>query len=93
VRRRRQLFGHDQPAGPRAPVVGEEALNVALDRLAPELRAVLRSRFIDGWSLAETALALGETGAGVKRLQARALVELHAALRGQPVVLSRTLHR
>ena len=55
----------------------------ALERLPPGQRELLRLRFIEGRSLADTAGALGTTEPEVKRLQARALVALRAQLEDQ----------
>jgi len=57
-----------------------DGLILALDRLPPEEREVLRLRFVDGLDLADTARAMGRTDREVVRLQARALRALRAEL-------------
>ena len=61
-------------------VVDRQTLMAALDRLTPSQRNVVVLRFLQHMSLAETALALGRTEDGVKKLQQRALDSLRRSL-------------
>jgi len=60
--------------------VALEAVRRALASLTPEQRQVLALRYIEGWSLRETAQAMGRTVGAVKALQHRALAALRRAL-------------
>ena len=51
-----------------------------LGRLTPQQRAVLEHRYLQGCSTRDTAEATGNTEAGVKKLQARALVNMRRML-------------
>jgi RNA polymerase sigma-70 factor (ECF subfamily) len=61
-------------------VVDRQTLMAALDKLTPSQRNVVVLRFLQHLSLAETALALGRTEDGVKKLQQRALDALRRSL-------------
>lgn len=76
------------PAGATAPSAEERALDAleygdvgaALDRLSPELRAVLRATVVDGLTTREAAQLLGIPEGTVKTRAQRARRELRAAL-------------
>lgn len=55
-------------------------LRAALKQLTPAQRQVLVLRFMEGWSLAETAEAVGKPVGAVKALQHRALAALRRQL-------------
>jgi RNA polymerase sigma-70 factor (ECF subfamily) len=60
------------------------ALVSALDRLAPDQRAVVRLRFLEGRSPAEVGELTNRSPAAVRQLQVRALAALREALGDQP---------
>jgi RNA polymerase sigma-70 factor, ECF subfamily len=62
-----------------AGTVGNE-LGVALDQLAPELRAVLQAMVLDGLSVRETSVLLGVPEGTVKTRARRARILLREAL-------------
>lgn len=57
-----------------------EALLSALDRLAPDHRAVLRLRILEGRTTSEVAALIHRSQPAVRQLQVRALAALRAAL-------------
>jgi RNA polymerase sigma-70 factor (ECF subfamily) len=57
-----------------------QALLAALDRLAPDHRAVLRLRILEGRSTSEVATLIRRSQPAVRQLQVRALTALRAAL-------------
>jgi RNA polymerase sigma-70 factor, ECF subfamily len=57
-----------------------EALLAALDRLAPDHRAVLRLRILEGRATSEVATLIHRSPPAVRQLQVRALAALRAAL-------------
>ena len=57
-----------------------EALVAALDRLAPDHRAVLRLRILEGRATSEVAALIGRSQPAVRQLQVRALAALRSAL-------------
>ena len=61
-------------------VLDRHTLEPALARLTPEQRQAVELRFLQGMSVAETAAAMGRSEEAVKKLQARALVNLRRAL-------------
>lgn len=61
-------------------VLDRQTLEPALARLTPEQRQAVEFRFLQGMSVAETAAAMGRSEEAVKKLQARALVNLRRAL-------------
>ena len=61
-------------------VLDRQTLEPALARLTPEQRQAVELRFLQGMSVAETAAAMGRSEEAVKKLQARALVNLRRAL-------------
>lgn len=77
------------PASDDAPAVAAErrmrrqAVQTALRDLTEEQQTVLALRFGDGYSLDETADALGKTTHAIKSLQARALGALRRVLVGE----------
>ena len=80
----------DQPVpgpGPDGVAVANArraALVSALDRLAPDQRAVLRLRILEGRSSAEVGTLTNRSPAAVRQLQVRALAALREALGDQP---------
>jgi RNA polymerase sigma-70 factor (ECF subfamily) len=52
----------------------------ALRQLTPDQRLVIVLRFLEGWELAETAVALGKPAGAVKSLQHRAIATLQRVL-------------
>lgn len=80
----------DQPVpgpGPDGLAVANDrraALVSALDRLAPDQRAVLRLRILEGRSSAEVGALTNRSPAAVRQLQVRALAALRDALGDQP---------
>ena len=61
-------------------VLDRQTLEPALARLTPEQRQAVELRFLQGMSVAETAAAMGRSEEAVKKLQARALVNLRRTL-------------
>ncbi len=61
-------------------VLDRQTLAPALARLTPEQRQAVELRFLQGLSVAETAATMGRSEEAVKKLQARALVNLRRAL-------------
>ena len=57
-----------------------EALLAALDRLAPDYRAVLRLRILEGRATSEVAALIHRSPPAVRQLQVRALAALRATL-------------
>jgi RNA polymerase sigma-70 factor (ECF subfamily) len=80
----------DQPVpgpGPDGVAVANDRRAVlvsALDRLAPDQRAVLRLRILEGRSSAEVGALTNRSPAAVRQLQVRALAALREALGDQP---------
>ena len=78
----------DEDLAPRAPSAEEEALAgtyeaelaTALDRLSPELRAVLQATVLDGLTVRETAVLLDVPEGTVKSRAVRARRQLREAL-------------
>ncbi len=73
------LRAHDGD-GPDAGVVERAGVEEILQRLTPDQRAVITLRFVDRFSLAETAEILGRSEGSVKLLQHRAIRALRRAL-------------
>jgi RNA polymerase sigma-70 factor, ECF subfamily len=67
-----------------ARVLDQQSLKPALARLTPEQRQAIELRFLQGMSVAETAGAMGRSDEAVKKLQARALVNLRRYLTPAP---------
>ncbi|MGE3269369.1 MAG: RNA polymerase sigma factor [Chloroflexota bacterium] len=61
-------------------VLDRQTLEPALARLTPEQRQAIELRFLQGMSVAETAATMNRSEEAVKKLQARALVNLRRAL-------------
>jgi RNA polymerase sigma-70 factor (ECF subfamily) len=61
-------------------VLDRQTLEPALARLTAEQRQAVELRFLQGLSVAETAATMGRSEEAVKKLQARALVNLRRAL-------------
>ncbi|MCC7369912.1 MAG: sigma-70 family RNA polymerase sigma factor [Chloroflexi bacterium] len=61
-------------------VLDRHTLEPALARLTAEQRQAVELRFLQGMSVAETAATMGRSEEAVKKLQARALVNLRRAL-------------
>ncbi len=61
-------------------VLDRQTLAPALARLTPEQRQAVELRFLQGLSVAETAATMGRSEEAVKKLQARALVNLRREL-------------
>jgi RNA polymerase sigma-70 factor (ECF subfamily) len=61
-------------------VLDRQAIEPALARLTPEQRQTVELRFLSGLNVAETAAAMGRSEDAVKKLQARALVNLRRGL-------------
>jgi len=61
-------------------VLDRQTLEPALARLTPEQRQAVELRFLQGMSVAETAAAMSRSDEAVKKLQARALVNLRRIL-------------
>lgn len=66
--------------GADAPTVADASLEDILGRLTADQRAVITLRFVDQFSLAETAQILGRTEGSVKLLQHRAIRTLRREL-------------
>ena len=61
-------------------VLDRQSLEPAMARLTPEQRQAIELRFMEGMSVAETAVAMGRSDEAVKKLQARALANLRRHL-------------
>jgi RNA polymerase sigma-70 factor (ECF subfamily) len=61
-----------------------QALLAALDQLAPDHRAVLRLRILEGRSTSEVATLIHRSQPAVRQLQVRALSALRALLNDEP---------
>jgi RNA polymerase sigma-70 factor (ECF subfamily) len=61
-------------------VLDRQSLEPALAHLTPEQRQAVELRFMQGMSVAETATTMGRSDEAVKKLQARALVNLRRHL-------------
>jgi RNA polymerase sigma-70 factor (ECF subfamily) len=61
-------------------VLDRQAIEPALARLTPEQRQTVELRFLSGLNVAETAAAMGRSEDAIKKLQARALVNLRRSL-------------
>src|SRR5689334_10082329 len=61
-------------------VLDQQSLEPALARLTPEQRQAVEFRFLEGFSVAETAAAMSRSDEAVKKLQARALANLRRHL-------------
>ncbi len=74
--------GHDEPSAEDRVLLGIEHgdLGGALDRLAPELRAVLQATVLDGLTTREAAALLGVPAGTVKTRAMRARRELRRQL-------------
>jgi RNA polymerase sigma-70 factor (ECF subfamily) len=72
--------GEETVSGPEEAMMGDVAIAEILDRLTPDQRAVISLRFVDRFSLAETAEILGRSEGAVKLLQHRAIKALRKAL-------------
>ena len=72
-------------------VLDRQAIEPALARLTPEQRQTVELRFLSGLNVAETAAAMGRSEDAVKKLQARALVNLRRSLTAS--MSSRTTRR
>ncbi|RYC10783.1 RNA polymerase sigma factor [Nocardioides zhouii] len=59
-------------------------VGVALERLSPELRAVVQARVLDGLTTREAAFMLGIPNGTVKSRMSRARLELREAMTGPP---------
>jgi RNA polymerase sigma-70 factor (ECF subfamily) len=74
------FMDHDSSTGPLEDDViaglTNEALVETLRRLAPDQQECLVMRFLQGWSIAETARALDRSEGAIKQLQLRALRNL-----------------
>jgi RNA polymerase sigma-70 factor, ECF subfamily len=82
-----QVTLDDAPELAAAPVFGAidqhvalEQIKAGLTRLTPEQRQVIVLRFLEGKSLAETAVAVGRNEDAVKKLQARGLASLRRGM-------------
>lgn len=65
-----------------------EALQVALPRLKDDFRRVLQLRYLEGRTVADTAVQMNRTEWAVQKLTARALARLRAALGDASGILS-----
>jgi RNA polymerase sigma-70 factor (ECF subfamily) len=63
-------------------VLDRQVVEAALSHLRPEQRQVVERRFLEGRSVLESAALMGRSEAAVKKLQARALVNLRRVLLG-----------
>jgi RNA polymerase sigma-70 factor (ECF subfamily) len=70
----------DDPAEIVIASVGQDRVRRAVLRLAPDRRQVIMLRFIEDFSVPETAAALGKTESNVRVLQHRALADLRRFL-------------
>lgn len=73
----------EPPAGPGTEVERSEArirISTALARLQPDHRRVLQQRYFDGLAFAGIAKNMGRTEGAVRKLAARALLELERHL-------------
>lgn len=61
-------------------VLEQAVLEPALSRLTEQQRLAVQLRFLDGLSVADTARLMGRSEDAVKKLQARALVNLRSSL-------------
>lgn len=66
--------------GPEEELMSDVAIAEILNTLTPDQRAVIALRFVDRFSLAETAEILGRSEGAVKLLQHRAIKALRKAL-------------
>jgi RNA polymerase sigma-70 factor, ECF subfamily len=67
-------------------IVDRHTLTQALEKLTTDQRNVIVLRFLQHFSLAETAMALDKSEGGVKKLQERALDNLRRHLSGSRVL-------
>ncbi|HNB53512.1 MAG TPA: sigma-70 family RNA polymerase sigma factor, partial [Anaerolineales bacterium] len=63
----------------------KQAVHMALEKLTPDQQNILSLRFGSGYSLEETAEAIGKNVNAVKQLQFRALAALRRHLGEEPV--------
>lgn len=70
----------EDPAAAAEAREEEERVRTALASLAPDYRRVITLRLLDGWSVRQTAHAMGRSEGAVRVLQYRALVALRKAL-------------
>ncbi|MGH8960501.1 MAG: sigma-70 family RNA polymerase sigma factor [Jatrophihabitantaceae bacterium] len=71
--------GHDRAAGPEAAVIESltnERLMAAVNQLGDEQRECVMLRFIQGFSVSETASVMGKNDGAIKALQHRAVRKL-----------------
>ncbi len=61
----------------------QEALRQAISQLTPEQATVIVMRFLEGYSIAEVAKAMGKTEGAVKALQFRAVERLRQLMKGE----------
>jgi RNA polymerase sigma-70 factor, ECF subfamily len=69
-----------QTSSEYSSVLDRQTLEPAMARLTAEQRQAVELRFLQGMSVAETAATMGRSEEAVKKLQARALVNLRRAL-------------
>ncbi len=65
-----------------ARTLEQEALRRAISQLTPEQATVIVMRFLEGYSIAEVAKAMGKTEGAVKALQFRAIARLRELMKG-----------
>lgn len=75
-----ELATEETVAGPEEAMLADAGVAEILNRLTPDQRAVIALRFVDRFSLAETAEILGRSEGAVKLLQHRAVKALRKLL-------------
>ncbi len=70
------------PYAEAAKSLEREALRRAIGQLTPDQATVIVMRFLEGYSIAEVARAMGKTEGAIKALQFRAIARLKELMKG-----------